>query len=320
MSWGIVAGAAVSLVGGYMNKRSNDKEAGQIAEGSEASNELMRYMYDQDVARQQPFYNAGLAGLNEYTAMLGLGNGQAGGQSGGYVTGGGSGPQGQGWMTPVGGGGTPTQWLGGGSTPSVNQQLYASDPAYRQAWDRATSEHRQQWGKDYTNDSDANVITQRLKTLYNQYKPTQQATSKQAPSQTPEQLQQAAFAKFRSAPGYQFGLDEGRGQVEASAAARGGLNSGATLKALQRYGNDYADQQGYTPHMNRLASLFGAAQTSAGAMGQSGQHYGGKIAQNTQNAANARANSTYNTGQGWQDSLGSAWGYANKGAAQNGWW
>lgn len=56
--------------------------------------------------------------------------------------------------------------------------------------------------------------------------------------------------------------------MQASAAARGGLNSGATLKALQEFGNNYADQQGYTPYMNKLASLAGMAQTSTNTTGQ----------------------------------------------------
>jgi len=82
--------------------------------------------------------------------------------------------------------------------------------------------------------------------------------------------QQDAFAMFRNTPGYQFGLDEGAKTVQASAAARGGLNSGATLKALTKFGNDYADQQGYSPYMNRLASLANMSQVSTNTTGQLG--------------------------------------------------
>jgi hypothetical protein len=39
--------------------------------------------------------------------------------------------------------------------------------------------------------------------------------------------------------GLQFGLDEGTKAVNRLAAARGGIDSGATLKALTRYANDY---------------------------------------------------------------------------------
>lgn len=39
--------------------------------------------------------------------------------------------------------------------------------------------------------------------------------------------------------GLQFGLDEGTKAIERRAAASGGLDSGATLKAITRFGNDY---------------------------------------------------------------------------------
>jgi hypothetical protein len=43
-----------------------------------------------------------------------------------------------------------------------------------------------------------------------------------------------------SDPGYQFGLDQGAQALQQSAASRGLLNSGGTLKHLLQYGNDYA--------------------------------------------------------------------------------
>jgi len=38
-------------------------------------------------------------------------------------------------------------------------------------------------------------------------------------------------------------------------------------KALAKFGNDYADQQGYTPYMNRLASLANMSQVSTNTTG-----------------------------------------------------
>lgn len=63
--------------------------------------------------------------------------------------------------------------------------------------------------------------------------------------------------------------------MQASAAARGGLNSGATLKALTEFGNNYADQQGYTPYMNKLASLAGIGQTATNQTAQAGTQVAG---------------------------------------------
>jgi hypothetical protein len=48
---------------------------------------------------------------------------------------------------------------------------------------------------------------------------------------------------FQADPSYGFRLSEGLKALERSAAARGGLMSGGTGKALQRYGQDMASQE-----------------------------------------------------------------------------
>lgn len=103
-------------------------------------------------------------------------------------------------------------------------------------------------------------------------------------------------------PGYAFRMSEGMKALERSAAARGGLLSGATMKGIQRYGQDVASQE-YQNAFNRYqaqrantlnpyASLAGVAQTSANALGQAAGQYGvnaGNIAMTGgANAANAQ--------------------------------
>lgn len=58
---------------------------------------------------------------------------------------------------------------------------------------------------------------------------------------------------YQEEPGYQFGLQRGLDQLEASASARGSLGSGGTLKALERYRNDYATSK-YNDAFNRFQS------------------------------------------------------------------
>jgi hypothetical protein len=288
VDWGALAGAAVSAYGARQAGRAAGRAGDQAAAGSEASNALLREFYDRDEQRNAPFYQGGLTGLNQYMAMLGL--------------------QGPGMGSATTGGGLQSYDYvveGPDGMPAPNAQLYATNPQYRQAWDARLQEHRSQWrGNGYHAGSDNEWIRQGIASRFQM--PTQQTggNTPAQPTQTPQQLQQGAFATMRNAPGYQFGLQEGQGRIEASAAARGGLNSGATLRALQRYGTDYADQQGFTPYMNRLASLWGGAQTAASQMGNAGQSYGGQMAQNIGNAANARAQSTYAQGQIRQDGLG----------------
>ena len=75
-------------------------------------------------------------------------------------------------------------------------------------------------------------------------------------------------------PGYGFRLGEGLKALERSAAARGGLMSGATGKALQRYGQDLASQE-FGNAYNRLAGLANIGPSAAGVMNTLGQNYAG---------------------------------------------
>lgn len=72
MSWGIVAGAAVSVVGGAMSADA----AGDASEGQQQaareSNALQRYMYDNNVALNQPVVNTGNAARDRLSYLLGL--------------------------------------------------------------------------------------------------------------------------------------------------------------------------------------------------------------------------------------------------------
>ena len=91
------------------------------------------------------------------------------------------------------------------------------------------------------------------------------------------------MAQFQQDPGYAFRLSEGQKALDRSAAARGGLISGAALKAAGRYGQDMASQE-YQNAFNRyqiernaqlapLQSLAGVGQTTAQQLGQAGQNY-----------------------------------------------
>jgi hypothetical protein len=113
-------------------------------------------------------------------------------------------------------------------------------------------------------------------------------------------------ADLASEPGYQFGLSEGMRGLTNSAAARGGLLSGAALKASTRYAQDYAGTKYGEAfgrdaiNKNRLASLAGIGQTAAGTMTQAGLQTGAnvgagmlatgaRIGDNALGAGNARA-------------------------------
>jgi hypothetical protein len=93
--------------------------------------------------------------------------------------------------------------------------------------------------------------------------------------------------QFQADPGYGFRMSEGMKALERSAAAKGGLLSGATLKGIQRYGQDLGSQE-YQNAFNRyqterasrlqpLQSLAGVGQTAANTLGQAGQTMAGNV-------------------------------------------
>lgn len=289
--WGGVIGAVGSLSSSYLGSKASKNAGKDATNAANAANQTQWNIYQDQVRRQQPFYDAGVAAQSRYMQLLGL---------------------------------SPTASTSTGSTGSTGSgqtgsSSAASNMTNGQYYLAAHPELKgTKWAKD-----EASLFQHFYKYGARSgavWGPSANQMQSSTPSTSSAMTQQQAFDAFRNTPGYQFGLDQGMKAVQASAAARGGLNSGATLKALQRYGNDYADQQGYTPYMNRLSGLFGGAQTAASSMGQAGQNYAGAYGQNMNNASQARQQSTYNSANAWQQGLNSLGYFANQYGTNNGWW
>ena len=73
----------------------------------------------------------------------------------------------------------------------------------------------------------------------------------------PPSFQVPTLQDARNSPGYQFELGQGINAIQRSAAARGGLGSGSTLKALQSFGTGLADST-YGDVFNRSLATYGA--------------------------------------------------------------
>lgn len=117
----------------------------------------------------------------------------------------------------------------------------------------------------------------------------------------------------QSEPGYQFGLQQGRDALEGSAAARGGLYSGNTMKALTQYGNDYAStkygdafnrqQSAFGNRWNRLSGLAGIGQTATQQAAQAGQSYANQAGNIGMGNANAQGANALAQGSIWGNAL-----------------
>lgn len=179
-------------------------------------------------------------------------------------------------------GGAAEEAFGGGETGAIRDAASAQGAAS----DRAIALQREMFNKQLE-----------LQAPYR--KAGEQALNKLVPlatEYTPFGMQQ-----FQADPGYAFRLSEGQKALERSAAARGGLMSGATGKALTRFGQDFGSQE-YTNAFNRyqterqarlnpLQSLAGVGQTATNTLGSNagafGQNVGGMYMDQGSNTANA---------------------------------
>jgi len=96
--------------------------------------------------------------------------------------------------------------------------------------------------------------------------------------------QDFGMSDFQADPGYAFRLSEGQQALDRSAAARGGTQSGAALKAAARYGQDMGSQE-YGNAYNRyqtnrtnqlapLGSLMSSGQAAAAGAAANAGTYG----------------------------------------------
>lgn len=133
-------------------------------------------------------------------------------------------------------------------------------------------------------------------------------------------------------PGYAFRFSEGMKALDRSAAARGGLLSGPTLRGATRFGQDLATgsrQNAFNEYLtgfnantgernalyNRLAGVAGTGQTATGQIGAQGTNMASNIgnlnmtsAANTGNAAMAAAGARNSAFGGAANVLGRMYG------------
>ena len=153
-----------------------------------------------------------------------------------------------------------------------------------------------------------------------------------------EQFQAPTGITEQNDPGFQARLKLGTDALERSAAAKGGVLTGGTAKALDTYAQDYASNeygnvynrayndwatkynaynQNQTNQYNRLASLAGVGQQTAQQLGMLGQNAANGVSSNLlntasnmgqqyNNAAAANASGYVGSANAWANGIGGA--------------
>lgn len=118
------------------------------------------------------------------------------------------------------------------------------------------------------------------------------------------------YGGFQRSQDYLFGLREGTNAIEASAAARGGLFSGATMRDLNTFGQDYGSQR-RDAYLNRLAGVADTGMNAAQMSGNAAMAAAGNMSNALAGAGNAAAAGAIGRGNAWADGITNALGAWN---------
>lgn len=289
---GAVIGAVGSIAGGQAGARGAERAADAQVQGQRDAIQAQLAMYNQSRADQMPMIQARNAALPLFMQLLGLnpssinmGSPTAGGVQMG-IEGEYDAP---GWKDNM----RENHWIRGDNIQENRNMFWNPFKAPSHTRDTVRNDWHILTGQameddpgqaTFTYDEAGNVVGQ-----------TPAASGYQ-----PIDLQ----SLIASTPGYQFQLGEGLNAIDRSASARGGLMSGATIRAAQRYGTGLASNE-FGNFANRLASLMGIGQTAANAAGGYGMQTGQAVGQNLANIGGARGSGYANQANIWGNTIGS---------------
>lgn len=296
-------GAGTSLVGGMMASGAAGDAADAQSAAAAQSDATQRYQYDTTRADNAPFRDTGLQANNRLAYLMGLSPGTS---------------------SPPGAAGA-----GGMTAEQLRAELLgkytttaAPDPSLGINWTRDGD------NQIYTPQPGAQTIDENGLQAAIQARMSQQAQQTQAAQGNDPNFgslsRNFSAADMGADPVYQsglkFGLDEGGKGINRQAAAGGSMLSGATLKALTRFGNDYGSTKANESYnrfnsnnnqqYNRLAGFSGAGQQATNQVSAAGQNMANNISQSQQGVGNARGSAYLTQGNAWSNAINggvSAW-------------
>jgi hypothetical protein len=259
MTFGLSAGTlfagGASLLGGALAASGASDAASTQAASADRASALQKQIFDQQMAGQEPYRQAGLAGQTRLMELLGL-----------------SAP------AQPGVGGAPYMRSDAELRNALAGQF--TTPA---TYDSTVGDHGGMVGGGVNEAGLAAAIAsarQGDQNAMNNYRPPQGGQS----ADFGKYARDFSMSDFQQDPGYAFRLSEGQKALDRSAAARGGLISGGAMKAATRFGQDMGSQE-YANAFNRyqtnranqlqpLGNLMASGQSAASNQGSAAGQYG----------------------------------------------
>lgn len=274
----MVAAAVVggAVVGGVASNMAANKAAGAQTSAAKDSNATQLAMYNQTRADQTPWRNAGNQSLSELMYEMGLSDPNA----------------------------APAAEQLDTSRENFDANAYLQahpDIAHALNTTRAYDDRGDMADRAWAWYNDRGLGTQ-----FTPLHAPAAAGSTTHPGGYGSLTKQFSLADFNADPGYQFRMDQGLKGVQSSAAARGGLLNGGTLKALTQYGQDFASNEygnaynrfnnDQSTRFNRLSTIAGIGQTANNTIAGAGSNYANNVSQNQLAVGNANAANAIATG------------------------
>lgn len=358
MSWGAVAGAAIGVVGGAISSNSAKKAAGSAAGASDQATQaqmIAAALMRQDLSPWTQSGGAAQSRLNQYLGIGGVGSsgvtsmGLATGLSPDQVrqqlmsrytrqsTAPNAGPMyrnGQEAIAALGPQGAAEYFQS-----RANQGASSQGGSWVQGnGDANDGVHADVWRPDQQSQGPGSTIDEEglsaaIAKYYEEQK-AQEDALKADPTygsllRAYRNGEEFSFTgkDLASDPGYQFGLNQGTQGIERGQAARGNFLSGAAMKELNRFNQDYAgtkfdnaftrnlntwntNQNAYDSNRSRIFSFLTGVSTlgqnSAAQVGASNQQAAGNIGNNMLASGNMQAAGQVASGNAWQSGLNSA--------------
>lgn len=260
----------MSLISSIIGSRASSDAADAQADAARASNETARYIYDDTRNRGQFREDMGNQALAQLGGMYGLG------------------PNARSQITA---GAPPSNGLSQ-SAPQTNFSFGGNGQVLRSEFGGNPITTGREGGGGFLSGVKNAAVPDGGKAPY------MSGPQPSVPAQQEPQSQDGPFSAFYNSPDYQLAFNEGTQALEGSAAARGGLLSGATGRALTEYGQDRATST-FGNYRNSINNIAGLGQQAASATSQAGQNYSSAFGQNQQMIGAANANNAQQQGQIW---------------------
>jgi hypothetical protein len=284
-------GAAVSIGSSLLGGK---KASGSLQDGANAAGALQKQIYKQTRTDNQPYMQAGSAGVKKLSTLLGL-----------------SGPD-TASLAPQ----LALKYNTGKVNPNAAKTYYYEDPTTGKIVSAPKLAGGQQSLFYTQNDFDLAGLNAELDAA---------RTAAEGEEGYGSLLDPFSIEDYEEDPGYKFRLQQGNQALDRANAARGNFLSGAAIKgaldfnsglASQEYGAAFdRDNINKTNIYNRLMGITGVGQQANNTVANAGQNYANQASEYLTQGANAKAAGQANVGSLLGNLLGGSQ-YTN-GSAQN---